>query len=56
MSVFMMNFGLMPLGVLPAGILIDIVGGQVVIGLLGLVLLIFTFVILFTQKNLRNAS
>jgi MFS family permease len=56
MSVFMMNFGLMPLGVLPAGMLIDIVGGQVVIGLLGLVLLIFTFIILFTQKNLRNAS
>ena len=56
MSVFMMNFGLMPLGVLPAGILMDIFGGQVVIGLLGLILLIFTFVILFTQKNLRNAS
>ena len=56
MSVFMMNFGLMPLGVLPAGILMDIFGGQAVIGLLGLILLTFTFVILFTQKNLRNAS
>ena len=56
MSVFMMNFGLMPLGVLPAGILMDIFGGQVVIGLLGLILLTFTFVILFTQKTLRNAS
>ena len=56
MSVFMMNFGLMPLGVLPAGILMDIFGGQVVIGLLGLILLTFTFVILFAQKTLRNAS
>jgi predicted MFS family arabinose efflux permease len=54
MSVFMMNFGLMPLGTLPAGILIDKIGGQAVIGLLGLILLIFTFVILFTQKKSKG--
>ena len=56
MSVFMMNFGLMPLGVLPAGILVDILGGQAVIGALGVALLIFTLVILVTQKGLRIAN
>ena len=35
MSVFMMNFGLMPLGVLPAGMIADLLGGQMAIGLLG---------------------
>ena len=28
MSVFMMNFGLMPLGVLPAGLAADVIGGK----------------------------
>jgi len=56
MSVFMMNFGLTPLGVLPAGILVDILGGQAVTGALGVILLVFTFVILGTQKGLRNAN
>ena len=56
MSVFMMNFGLMPLGVLPAGILVDVLGGQPVIGALGVILFIFTLVILVTQKGLRIAN
>ena len=51
-----MNFGLMPLGVLPAGILVDILGGQAVIGALGVALLTFTLVILVTQKGLRIAN
>ena len=32
MSIFMLNFGLMPLGVLPAGVISDLFGGQVAIG------------------------
>ncbi|MCI0439298.1 MAG: MFS transporter, partial [Chloroflexi bacterium] len=54
MSVFMMNFGLMPLGVLPTGILVDIFGGQVAIGILAVLLLLFTTGILVTQKRLRT--
>lgn len=53
MSVFMMNFGLMPLGVLPAGMIADALGGQRAIGLLGALLIIVTLVVLFTQKRLR---
>jgi MFS family permease len=54
MSVFMMNFGLMPLGVLPAGLLIDYFGAQIVVGILGVLMLITTTVILVTQKRLRE--
>ena len=54
MSVFMMNFGLMPLGVLPAGAIAQRWGGQIAIGLLGALLLVTTFVILATQRRLRE--
>jgi MFS family permease len=54
MSVFMLNFGLMPLGVLPSAILIDIFGPQMIVGSLGLLLLVFTLGILLTQKRLRE--
>ena len=53
MSVFMMNFGLMPLAVLPAGMLIDVLGGQVVIGMLAVALLAVTTVVMVTQPSLR---
>ena len=54
MSVFMLNFGLMPLSILPAGILTDIIGGQAVVAFLGISLIaIFTFVAI-TQKPLRQ--
>ncbi len=56
MSVIMMNFGLMPLSSLPTGTLVDILGGQAVIGSLGVILLISTFVMLVTQKGLRTAN
>ncbi len=54
MSVFMMNFGLMPLGVLPAGMIADALGGQMAIGLLGILLILVTLAVLLTQKRLRS--
>jgi MFS family permease len=54
MSVFMMNFGLMPLGVLPAGMIADLLGGQMAIGLLGVLLILVTLIVLLTQKGLRS--
>lgn len=54
MSVFMMNFGLMPLGVLPAGIIAQILGGRWAIGLLAMMLFLTSVVILVTQKRLRE--
>ena len=54
MSVFMMNFGLMPLGVLPAGAIAQEMGGQFVVGMLGVLLLLTTALILVTQRRLRD--
>ena len=54
MSVFMMNFGLMPLGVLPAGAIAERWGGQFAVGMLGILLLITTALILVTQRRLRE--
>ena len=54
MSVFMMNFGLMPLGVLPAGLATDIVGERAVMAVLGVALIAFAACILVTQKRLRE--
>ena len=54
MSVFMMNFGLMPLGVLPAGLIADVLGIQTVIAILGGVLLLVAAAVLLTQKRLRS--
>ena len=42
MSIFQLNFGLMPLGILPAGIAADVFGGQFVIGILAVALIVFT--------------
>ena len=54
MSVFMMNFGLMPLGVLPAGMIADALGGQMAIGMLGGLLILVTLAVLLTQRGLRS--
>ncbi len=56
MSVFMMNFGLMPLGVLPAGAVMERFGGQPVVAALGVLLLLTTAVILVSQKRLRELN
>lgn len=54
MSVYMLNFALMPLGVLPAGIAAQYLGGQVAVGILAVLLLAITAAIFFTQKELRR--
>lgn len=56
MSVFMMNFGLMPLGVLPAGALAERFGGQFAVMLLGVLLLFTTAAVLLTQRRLRELN
>ncbi len=56
MSVFMMNFGLMPLGVLPAGALAERFGGQFAVMLLGVLLLLTTTAVLLTQRRLRELN
>lgn len=54
MSVFMMNFGLMPLGVLPVGFAIDLVGGQTAMAILGGLMLATVVLLVVTQKSLRD--
>ena len=54
MSVFMMNFGLMPLGMLPAGLAVDYFGGPIAIAILGGLLLAVAAAVLLTQKRLRE--
>ena len=54
MSVFMMNFGLIPLGVLPMAIVADLVGAQVAVGLFATLLLVTSSAIFATQRRLRE--
>ena len=54
MSVYMMNFGLMPLGMLPAGLVSDWLGPQTAIGMLALLLLSTTAAVMASQSRLRN--
>ena len=53
-SVFMMNFGLMPLSVLPAGIAAEYLGGRATIGIMAAFLAVAATVILITQKRIRE--
>ncbi len=54
MSVYMMNFGLMPLGMLPAGLVADWLGGQVAIGILAFLLFGVTLAVVVSQGRLRE--
>ena len=53
-SVFMMNFGLMPLTVLPAGIAAEYLGGRVTIGIMANMLAVVAAIFLITQKRIRQ--
>ena len=53
-SVFMMNFGLMPLAVLPAGYAIEYFGGQATVGFLAGLLAVITAFVFITQKQVRR--
>ena len=54
MSIFMLIFALMPLGVLPAGLLAQLVNGQFSVGLMGTLLILVSVVLWFSQKHLRH--
>lgn len=54
MSIYMLSFGLMPLGTFPAALLSDYIGGQAVVGMLGFMLVIVTLLIFITQRQLRR--
>lgn len=54
MSLYMMESGLMVLGVVPAGFAIDRFGSQPVFAVMGAILLTVAVVVLATQKRLRD--
>ena len=56
MSIFMLNFGLMPLGVLPAGVISDLFGGQIAVGLLAVMLILVTSWVWFYHDRVRNSQ
>ena len=56
MSLFMLNYGLMPLSITPAGFLTDYLGGQTVIGFMGFALIAIMVIVLLTQGRLRRLS
>ena len=55
-SLYMMNFGLIQLGVLPIGMLMDVLGGQLTLGGMAVLLLVVTAVAMVTQRELREAN
>ena len=55
-SILMMNFGLMPLSVLPAGMAAEYLGGQVTIGIMAAILAVVSMVLLITQKQIRQTD
>ena len=56
MSIYMLNWGLIPLGALPSGILADVIGAPRTIMILSIILLIFSVIFLFTQEKIRNVD
>lgn len=54
MGIYMMTFGLAPLAVLPAGVAVDQVGPAPVLAVVGTGLLLFSVVVLVTQRRLRE--
>ena len=54
MGVLMMNFGLMPLALVPAGLAIDLVGPRLLVGFLAVALLVLASVVATTQRWLRE--
>ena len=54
MSLYLITWGLMPLGVLPAGALAEIFGAPAVVSCGGLILLIFMLGVILSQPKLRK--
>ena len=53
-SIFMMNFGLMPLSVLPAGAVAEYLGGGPTVGIMAAALAIATVLFLVAMKSIRE--
>jgi len=56
MSIYMLNWGLIPLGALPSGMLADQIGAPDTIMILSIILLIFSVIFLFTQEKIRKVD
>jgi MFS family permease len=54
MSVIMMSYGFMPLGILPLGFAIDQIGPQISVAIFGTILMLFSICYLFLAKPLRE--
>ena len=54
MSIYMLNWGLMPLGILTAGLMADWLGGQGSIAVLAVLLILFTVWITFKHPEIRR--
>jgi MFS family permease len=55
-SLFTMTIGITPFTVIPLGLAMDNYGGQITTNIMGIGMLIFAFIILVTQKRLRNIN
>ncbi len=54
MSIIMLMWGLMPLGVMPLGAAIDAIGGRQTVGIMSAALLVIFSLVLLTQRRLRE--
>ncbi len=54
MSLYMITWGLMPLGMLPAGALAEIFGAPIVVSTGGIILLVFLVIVAISQPRLRR--
>jgi MFS family permease len=54
MSIIMLMWGLMPLGVMPLGVAVDAIGGRQTVGIMSGSLLVIFSVVLLTQRRLRQ--
>jgi MFS family permease len=54
MSIIMLMWGLMPLGVMPLGVSVDAIGGRQTVGIMSAALLVIFSVVLLTQRRLRE--
>ena len=55
-SLFTMTIGISPFTVIPLGLSMDHFGGQITTNIMGIGMLTFAFIILVTQKQLRNIN
>jgi len=54
MSIVMMMWGLMPVGVMPLSIAYDAIGGRATVAMMAIAILVIYSIVLFTRKDLRG--